>query len=385
VVERVAIVGVGWYGYRSITPELSYKEIMYEAAVRAYADAGVDPRTDVDSFISVAEDFDEGTSIFDEYVPDQIGAVLKPVETIPGEGLHGLVTAYMQIKTGLVDVVVVEGHSKASNVLYPGHIVAYAMDPVYNRPLGVHPNTIAGLEMQRYLFETGTTREQCAQVVVKNRENALLNPLAGHPGELTLDDVLDSEPVAEPLCRLDIAPHSDGAVVMVLASERAARSFTDTPIWVEGVGWMNGSYSLEHRDWVELDYVRAAAEMAYRTAGIRYPRGVLDFVEIDDRFSYKELQHLEALRLCEFGEAGLLTEEGVTSPEGDLPVNVSGGSLGCGYLLDCSGLARALEVVFQLRGEAGMRQLPDVQVGAAFAWRGLPTTSAAMVILSNED
>jgi acetyl-CoA C-acetyltransferase len=385
VVERVAIVGAGWYGYKSITPELSYREIMYEAAVRAYNDAGINPRTDVDSFITVAEDMNEGTSIFDEYTPDQMGAVLRPNETIPGDGLHGLAVAYMQIMTGLLDVVVVEGHSKASNIMHPAHIVAYAMDPIYNRPLKLHPSAVAGLEMQRYLFESGTTLEQCAQVVVKNRGNALFNPLAAHPADLTLGDVLGSEPVADPLTRLMIAPPADGCIVFVLAADHVARSLTDTPVWIKGVGWANGSYSLENRGWVDLDYVRLAADMAYRTAGIRYPQGTLDFVEIDDSFAYKELQHLEALGLCRPGEAGTLTEEGATSLEGDLPVNPSGGSLGCGHLLDASGLGRALECVLQLRGEAGQRQLEDVEIGAAMGWRGIPTTAAAMVILGNED
>lgn len=385
MVERVAIVGAGWYGFKSITPELSYKEIMYEAAVRAYNDAGINPRTDVDSFITVAEDFNEGTSIFDEYTPDQMGGVLRPNETIPADGLHGLATAYMQIKTGLFDVVVVEAHSKASNILHPAHIMAYAMDPIYNRPLKLHPTFVAGLEMQRYLFETGTTIEQCAHVVAKNRGNALFNPLAAHPADLSLEDILESEPVAEPLTRLMIAPPADGGIVFVLAAEHVAKSLNGVPVWIKGVGWCNGSYSLENRDWVDLDYVRAAAEMAYRTAGIRNPQGMLDFVEIDDTYAYKELQHLEALGLCRPGEAGPLTEEGATSLEGELPVNPSGGSLGCGHLLDASGLARALECVLQLRGEAGARQLEDVELGAAFSWRGVPTTAAAMVILSNED
>jgi acetyl-CoA C-acetyltransferase len=385
VVERVAIVGAGWYGFKSITPELSYKEIMYEAAVRAYNDAGINPRTDVDSFITVAEDFNEGTSIFDEYTPDQMGAVLRPNETIPGEALHGLAVAYMQIKTGLLDVVVVEAHSKASNIMHPAHIVAYAMDPIYNRPLNLHPSFIAGLEMQRYMFESGTTLEQCAQVVIKNRGNAMFNPLAAHPADLTLGDVLEAEPVAEPLTRLMIAPPADGCIVFVLAAEHVARSLPCTPIWIQGVGWANGSYSLENRNWVDLDYVRLAADMAYRTAGIRHPKGVLDFVEIDDSYAYKELQHLEAMGLCRPGEAGVLTEEGATSLEGDLPVNPSGGALGCGHLLDATGSARALECVLQLRGEAGARQLEDVTTAAAMGWRGVPTTAAAMVILSNED
>ena len=133
--DRVAIVGVGWAGFKPLTPDLSYKELMYEAAVRAYADAGVDPRKDVESFVTVAEDFHEGTSIFDEYVPDQLGAALKSMQTITGDGLHGLATAYMLIRTGQFDVVAVEGHSKASNLLTMPRVIAYAQDPVLNRPL----------------------------------------------------------------------------------------------------------------------------------------------------------------------------------------------------------------------------------------------------------
>jgi acetyl-CoA C-acetyltransferase len=381
--REVAIIGVGYTGFRRVTPEVSYKELMYEAAVKAYDDAGVDPRRDIDSFVTVAEDFVEGTSIFDEYVPDQLGAVLKPVHTIAGDGLHGFIAAYMQLLTGAMDIVAVEAHSKASNVLTPNHIMAYAMDPVLNRPLGVNPCFIAGLEMNRYLCTTGTTREQCARVVVKNRGNALYNPLAACGAAIDVEDVLQAPPVSWPLSKLDMAEHADGAIVMVLASKEEAEERSDQPIWIRGVGWCNDSFSLENRDWSGAVYAAKAGEMAYRTAGIRSPWQELDFVEIDDTFSYKELQHMEALRLCLPGEAGLLTEEGATQIGGDLPVNPSGGSLGVGHLLDASGLARLLEVVLQLRGEAGARQLPEVETGLAFGWRGVPTTSGAAVILSH--
>ena len=107
--DRVAIIGIGWSGFRAVTPEYSYKELMYEAARRAYFDAGVDPRKDIESYVTVAEDFHEGTSIFDEYTPDQLGAVLKPMHTITGDGLHGLATAHMLVKTGQFSLVAVEG------------------------------------------------------------------------------------------------------------------------------------------------------------------------------------------------------------------------------------------------------------------------------------
>ncbi len=379
---QVAIVGVGYSGFRTITPDVSYKELMYEAAVKAYEDAGVDPRRDVDSFVSVAEDFNEGTSIFDEYVPDQLGGVLKPVHTISGEGIHGLIAAYMQILTGAMDIVVVEAHSKASNILTLPHILAYAMDPVLNRPLSANPLFIAGMEMNRFLLETGTTEEQCARVVAKNRSNALLNPSAAYGATLGVGDVLASEMLSWPLKRLEVASHADGAIVIVLASDGAAQELTDLPIWIQGVGWCNDSFSLETREWAGAYYAHRAAQMAYRMAGIRNPQGEIDFAELDDTFAYKELQHLEAAGLCRTGEAGLLTEEGYTELDGALPVNPSGGSLGVGHLLDASGLARVLEVVLQLRGEAGERQLPDVETGLALGWRGLPTTSGAAVVLS---
>ena len=381
---KAAIVGVGYTGFHALTPDVSYKELTYEAAVKAYADAGIDPRRDVDSFVTVAEDFNEGTSIFDEYTPDQIGGALKPVHTISGDGIHGLIAAYLQVLTGAFDLVVVESHSKASNVLTKDHILAYAMDPVFNRPLAVNPHFLAGLEMNRYLYDTDTPREACAQIVVKNKANALLNPAAAYPARLTVAQVLAAHPLSAPLSELDVARHADGAIVIVVASARKAQEMKGKSIWIQGAGWANGSQMLENRDWGSVPYVRTAAMMAYKQAGIRSPRSEIDFAEVDDTFSYKELQHLEALGLAGDGEAWRMTLDGDTDLTGPFPVNPSGGSLGVGHLLDCTGLQRVLEVVLQLRGQAGARQIPEVTTGLAFGWRGVPTASGACVILSNQ-
>ncbi len=381
--ERVAIVGVGWAGFRPSTPDQSYKEMIYEAAVRAYSDAGVDPRRDVQSFVTVAEDFHEGTSIFDEYTPDQIGAALKPVHTITGDGLHGLATAYMLIRTGQFDLVAVEGHSKASNLLTLPRVTAYAQDPVLNRPLRLNTHFVAGLEMNRYLYETLTTLEECAAVVVKNRFNALNNPLASYPADLDLEEVLGGAPLAWPLGIHDAAQETDGAVVMVLASAEKAETLTDLPVWILGMGWCNDTPTLESRPWGQAAYIQRAAQMAYRQAGIRSPLQAVDFAEVDDTYAYKELQALEDLGVFRPGQAGELTAEGMTYPDGDFPVNVSGGSLGVGHLLDATGLARALEAVLQLRGQAGARQLEDVEIGLVQSWRGVPTTSGAVAVLAN--
>ena len=382
--SRVAIIGIGWIDYRPTSPKLSYKELMYEAAKRAYNDAGVDPREDIDSFVTVAEDFHEGTSIFDEYVPDQIGAVLRSVHTIPGDGIHGLVSAYMMIRKGEFDLVALEAHSKASNILTPAGITAYAQDPVHNRPLGFNTHFVAGLDMNRYLHETEVTREQCAAVAVKNRRNAKDNPRAAYGGDLEISEILDAPPLSWPISTAETSQHADGAIVMVLASEKKVKELAKKPVWISGVGWCSDSVSLEYRDWGEAVYSREAARMAYRLAEIENPQDKIDFAEIDDTYAFKELQHLEALDLCPAGKAGQWIDEGVTAPDGEFPVNVSGGSLGMGHLLDATGLARTLEVVLQLRGEAGPQQLPNVNVGLAQSWRGVPTNSGAVAILSNE-
>lgn len=381
---RVAVVGVGSYGYRPQSRELSYKELMYKAAVAAYADAGVDPRQDVDSFVTVAEDFIEGTSIFDEYVPDQLGAVHRSVHTITGDGLHGLATAAMLLRTGQCQVVVVEGHSKASNLLTESEVAAYAQDPVLNRPLKLNSHFVAGLDMSRYLHESGATLEQCATVVVKNRGNALRNPQAAFGAELTAAQAAEGQELAWPVLRRQTAEHADGAIVFVLANEEWSHQHSDNPVWLHGVGWCNGAAALESRAWGRAMYVEKAARMAYQQAGVEDPRQMIDFAEIDDTYAYKELQHLEALGLCARGEAGALTEQGDTTSDGELPVNASGGSLGMGDLLEANGLARALEVVLQLRGQAGQRQLDGVRTGLAQSWRGVPSASAAVAVFGVE-
>jgi acetyl-CoA C-acetyltransferase len=310
--------------------------------------------------------------------------VLKPVHTITADGITGLASLVMQLETEQLDIAVIEGHSKASNIMHPAHIEAFALDPIYARPLSFHPSYIAGLEMRAFLAETGNTEEQTALVVAKNRRNALRNPLAAYPADLRVSDVLASRPEAEPLKRADIAACADGAIVMALARKSILPRLKAEPVFINGIGWSQHTPNIEERELRRAVYAEKAAQMAYRMAGIVSPASQIDFAEVDDTFSYKELQHLEALGLARPGESGRLLEEGMFSSDGGLPVNVSGGSLGCGYTYDMSGLRSVLEVVLQLRGTAGERQLPDVKVGLAQSWRGVPTATGGVAVLARE-
>ncbi len=381
--NRIAIIGIGFTALKPSTPQQSFKELMFEAAQKAYLDAGVHSG-EIDSFVTCAEDLNEGLSIFDEYTPDQLGAVQKPMHTLTQDGLHGIADAFMQIRAGIAERVVVEAHSKASNVKTPGGVLDYALDPFYNRPLAFNAHALAGLEMNAFLHETGTSIDGCTGVVVKNRSNALRNPVAAYPLALDSTYVESSPYVAYPLREAEIAKRADGCVVIVLAHEKKAPTTRSKRVWVRGIGFANDSATLESREWIRAEYARLAAASAYRQASIQQPREI-DLFEVDDSYAYKELQHLVALGLYTDGaEAGRSLEAGETGLRGKMPVNVSGGALGMGLPLEASGLYRVVELVLQLRGEAGPRQLSDVRLGLAQSWRGVPTTSGAVVVLETE-
>ena len=346
---RIGIVGVGWSGFRPTTAGRNYKELMFEAATAAYVDARVDPRTDVDSFVCASEDVEEGTSIFDEYVPDQLGGVQRPVHTVAADGLFALATAVLLLRSGIANVVAVEAHSKASDVLTPGRVDAFAMDPVLNRPLGVPALALAGLEMRRYLHATGRSAEDCAEVAVRNREHARSNRRASYA-----DAPPDPTLLFDPLTVDQAARSADGCIVVVLAG---AQTRADASVWVDGVGWNQDAPSIESRDWARAVATERAAEGAYAQA--KLAPGDADLAEVDDAFAYKQLQHLDALGLAAIDPAR---------------VNRSGGALGEGHLHEANGLARALGAIEQLR--AGAAGTAVVQ-----SWRGVPSTSAAVAVL----
>ena len=408
--RQVCVIGVGYTNFNSITPDIQWKEIMYEACKKAYVDAGIDVRKDVNSFITCAEDYWEGFSIFDEFVPDQVGALLRPCCTVCGDGLIGLANAYMQIKTGYLDIVAVEAHSKISDLLTFGDIMLHAFDPRFERPISgpverpnyggspeytpeapkplvghsdekerIHPYFMAGLEMQHYLKTTGTTEEHCAAVVVKNKKNAFFNPYAEYEAQISINDVMKSEYLFKPVKRLDISPNVDGAVCFVLADDKTAKDLGIDPIYLAGFGYSSETPWLGTRG-MNANYATIAAKMAYKMAKITEPREEIDVVEVDDRFSYKELQHLEALGLARSGEAKQLVEEGALEINGSLPTNTSGGSLGVGNCFEATGMQKALEIVMQIRGHAGKRQVANAETGLAQAWRGIPSGTGAVAI-----
>ncbi len=380
---RVAIVSMGWTGFKPSVEELSFREMMFEAASRAYEAAGVDPRRDVDAFVSCQEDFWEGIAITDEFAPEPIGGVLRPTFTVAGDFMQGVAQAYMLVKTGYFDLVAVESHAKPSDIGSLQGVYEMGLDPIYLRPLRV-PNIhfLGGLMATSYMARTGVDRWYYAAVAAKNKANGLYNPRASHAARITVSDILSEEPVVYPLTRYEIAPFSDAAIVALVASEEAARRLTDKPVWIDGIGWATqaGTGALAWHEWDGMLSFRIAAEMAYSQAGVGNPLRDTDFAEVEDRYSFMELLVLEELGFGDPYEISTMLDKGDFDRDGYYPVNPSGGSLAAGVALEATGAYRLLEAYERL-----VREGDDLDSGRALvaSWRGPPTATAMVAVLSS--
>ncbi len=362
----VALLGMGICGFTPTSTGMSYREMIAKAAKMAYRDAGVTIDV-IDGAVSAEEDFPSGYSIADEYVPDQLGMVRKPVYTIPGDFMHAVASAAMQIETGRFDILVVESYSKASNMLTKDEMVRFAYDPVFNR-FGLSPHWLAGLELNSFLSESQFSIEEVADVVVQNRIAAMDNANAPYGDSFSIDDVIDARPVALPLTELMFAQHADGAVIAVLGTDEAARRYASKPVYFAGLGWGSGNSILERRDHSFSTGTAIAADRAYNEAGITSAEKDVDAFFVSDAYAHRQLMHMEAL--------------GVTGNDG-LTINPNGGALGGGDLFEATGGARLYEALSQLRGEAGRCQI-DAERILVHAWRGVPTDSCVVAILDSE-
>jgi acetyl-CoA C-acetyltransferase len=371
----VVIVGVGAAGFKRAVPELSTRELMFEAAALAYRDAGINPRKEVDSFITTSEDLWEGWSISDEMVPDQLGGAGRPVCTIPGDAITCLGNAAMHIMSGLAQVVVLEAHSKTSDVLDKEAVEDLAQEPTLIRPLEMGSDTLAALEMEAFLGGSGFGIEDCDAVIANSRKRGAANPLASFAPKRVRMTGTDSEVLSSPLRRADKAPCADAAVVLVLASTEWARKNRREAVGVDGVAWSSSLPWFDGGDPAIAGYARASFERAAKQAGLAHGVRSLDLVEVDDTYSFKLLQHLLSLSKDKGEASAALSGEGPV-------VNPSGGSLALGNLIEASAMHRLYEVVLQLRGDGGRRQVKRARRALVQSWRGVPTATGGVAILS---
>ena len=381
---RVAIVGAGMTRFMRRALETG-RELAWEATSAALESCGLKLK-DIDGvIIASAPDAFDGVHMKGEYLSDGSGAWRKPV-TRPyaggGSGVLAPIHGWFHVASGLFDTCLVVAEEKMSSAHpHPQGAFLTIFDNILERPLEPNLIWIFALEMRRYMAAYGIGKEEIALVSVKNKRNALDHPAAQVAEDITVEEVLNSEVMVWPVNRLDVSPVSDGAVAIVLASEERARRITDKPVLIEGIGWNLDTTYWTNRDLAYPLYLERAARMAYEMAGIEEPRKQINIVEAYDPFSYKELHHLEGLQLCGKGEAPQLTVDGVTQRDGDLPVCPSGGLLGVGNPIAAAGLMKVAEIFWQLRGEAGGRQVPgQPRRGLAQAWGDLMQVGTVVVM-----
>jgi len=385
VKHRPAVIGAGLTLFRRRLLETP-KELAWIAAKQALEEAGLTLK-DIDCVvIGSAPDTFDGVHMKGEYLADGAGGVNKPVMRVFVGGATGVmvpIAAWWHVASGHCKTVLAVAEEKMSDadIPHPQAVFRYIWDPVTEVPLQPNLIWIFALEMHRYMYKCGVKKEDIALVSVKNKRNALDHPAAQVAANITVDDVLKSEVLVWPVQLLDISPVSDGAAAFVVASEDIARRQTDTPVWIDGVGWALDTTSWTNRDLAFPEYANVAAQMAYRMAGITNPRKEIDVAEVYDPFDYKELHHMEGLGLAKKCEAPILTREGVTQRDGDLPINPSGGLLGVGNPIAAAGTMKVAEIYWQLAGKAGKRQVKKpVYTGLAHAWGDLMQASTVVVM-----
>ena len=378
--EKVGIVGVGQTKYGK-KKDQSIPEMVYEAVCKVLDDAGL-TINGIDNIVTASVDLWDGKTASNVLITEVVGAVMKTETRVAADGIVAAYQALLTISSGAFDVTLVVTHCKGSEGAHYS-LTNWVFDPVYQQKLGLDYLSAAALQANWYMNKYGITEEQCAKVSVKNRRNAMKNPYAQMPTNITVRDVLDSEILAHPIRHLDAAPVSDGACALILASEERTKKISKLkgrdPVWIKGVGNYLDSHYLGDRDLTKCDALILATKKAYQMAGIEKPLKDIDVAEVSEPFSYQELLWTECLGFCRRGKGGKLIDKGVTEMSGELPVNPSGGMLaGNPYIV--GGLTRLAEATLQVRGEAYGRQVSDARIALAHGTTG-PCGQAQCVII----
>jgi acetyl-CoA C-acetyltransferase len=359
----VAIVGAGMTRFGELW-ELSLRDMFVEAAVGALNDAGAD---NVDSIY--VGNMSGGQFVGQEHLgplmADQLGmtgVAATRVESACASGGVALRLAYMDVASGMSDLVLAVGIEKMTDGADVTNVLASASDQEQEVYYGVTFPGLYAMIARAHMQKYGTTEEDLAWVAVKNHRHGAMNEKSQFPREVTPEQVMASSVVAEPLRLLHCSPVSDGAAAVLLCPLDQANKYTDKPVKIIGSGLASGSIALANReDPAFLDSVQKSAERAYKMAGVG-PRDI-QVAEVHDCFAIAEICCIEALGLVERGKGGAAAREGFTALGGCVPVNTSGGLKAKGHPVGATGIAQAIEIFTQLQGEGGARQVDKARVG----------------------
>ena len=369
--REVAVIGIGITKFGELWDK-SFRQLIAEAGSKAILDAGIEGKEIDGMYVgSMSSGRFVGQEHVGALVADAAGFSHMHIPSTRVEGAcasGGLAVrqGYLSIASGMNDIVVVGGMEKMNDV--GGNdataTLATAADQEWEAFFGATFPALYAMIATRHMHEYGTTKEQLAQVAVKNHANGAKNPYAQYRREITIELAMNATTVAYPLGLLDCSPVTDGAASLILCAADKAKKYTDKPIKIIGSGQGSDSLALHgRRDICTLDATVHAAKTAYKQAGITSKD--IDFAEVHDCFTIAEICAIEDLGFVKKGEGGKAIDNKITTLDGSLPVNTSGGLKSKGHPVGATGVAQMVEVTQQLRGEAEARQLKDAKIGLA--------------------
>lgn len=361
--RNISVIGVGMIPFGKY-PERTLADLGWPAVKAAIADAGIEPRQIGAAYCGTTF----GGTMAGQRILGRLGLSGIPitnVENACSSGSTAFRQAVLDIRSGAHDVVLVVGVEKLTK--FGGGTLPLERED-WEVSQGMVMPAVYATRAQRYMHDFGLTPQQLAMVTVKNRRNGLLNPDAQMRELVTVEQVLASRPIAEPFTLLQCCPTGDGAAAVILCAENIAARWRSDPIRVVASELTSGRFMAGARDMTTPEITVRGAKIAYEEAGLG-PEDI-DLAEVHDAFSIAELLYYEAFGFCGRGEAGQFIEAGHSGIDGRVAVNPSGGLLAKGHPVGATGAAQIVEIVRQLRGACGKRQVHNAKVGLAHATGG---------------
>ncbi len=382
--RKVAVVGVGMSKFGELW-DLNLRDLVVQAGINAIKDANIDG-TEIKALYGGT--MASGRLIGQEHIAalivDAMGLNPIPATRVEGACASGglaLRNAYFAIASGAYDCVVVGGVEKMTDATTAEAVTALggAGDQEWELLQGATFPGLYALMARRHMLEYGTTEEMLAAAAVKNHANAMHNKYAQFHNPITIEDVLHSKKVADPLKVLDCSPITDGAAAVILMDLEKAKEHTDNYVEIAASAQASDTVALHDRESLtEIRAAQIAAREAYRQAGIT-PKDI-DVAEVHDCFTIAEIMAIEDVGFFPKGQGGRATLDGETKIGGTIPVNTSGGLKACGHPVGATGVKQVVELTWQLRGEAEGRQVADAQYGLAHNVGGSGATCVVHIL-----
>lgn len=363
---KVGIVGIG-HGKFGRRDDATVQELAFEAFRYAVEDANNISRKEIDATIvgSVPEYHKQRSlpGVVAEYIGMNEQASWL-TECACSSGSAAIRTAYMAIKSGMHDIVAVIGVQKMTELETPEILALMGRvgDVQWESIFGTTFPGYYAMYANRHFHEFGTTKEHLAKVAIKNHYYGSLNPKAMFRKEITIEKAFESPKVAHPFNVYDCCANADGAACVILTNEENAKKFNDTPIWLDGMGCATASMSVLRRpNLICIPSAITSSKEAYKQANLT-PSDI-DVADVHDCFTIAEILAYEDLGFCKKGDGGKFIEEKQSYIGGKNPVNVDGGLKAKGHPVGATGVSMTTEIVTQLRGEAGKRQVNGAEIG----------------------